>query len=79
MKTRQSLAYRFFTTITAISKTIITLAFLIIIATAAFIPMLKIDSRAEYILFPDDPALLYLVRAEANNFPLAHSFAGDKK
>ena len=64
MQTRQSLAYRFFTTITAIPKIIITLAFLIIIATAAFIPTLKIDSRAESFLPPDDPALLYRDQVE---------------
>ena len=64
MQTRQSLAYRFFTTITAIPKTIITLSFLIIIATAAFIPTLKIDSRAESFLPPDDPALLYRDQVE---------------
>ncbi|MCK5190028.1 MAG: hypothetical protein KAR12_08230, partial [Methylococcales bacterium] len=64
MQTNNSLAYRFFTAITAIPKTIITLAFLIIIATSAFIPTLKIDSRAESFLPPDDPALLYRDQVE---------------
>ena len=64
MQTNKSLAYRFFYTITAIPKTIITLAFVIIIATAAFIPTLKIDSRAESFLPPDDPALLYRDQVE---------------
>ncbi len=64
MQAKNSNAYRFFTTITAIPKTIITLAFVIIIATAAFIPTLMIDSRAESFLPPDDPALLYRDQVE---------------
>jgi hydrophobe/amphiphile efflux-3 (HAE3) family protein len=64
MQINHSLPHRFFTSITAIPKTIITLAFLIIIATAAFIPQLTIDSRAESFLPPDDPALLYRDQVE---------------
>ncbi len=64
MQTNHSLAYRFFTAVTAKPKTIITLTFLIIIATAVFIPTLTIDSRAESFLPPDDPALLYRDQVE---------------
>jgi predicted RND superfamily exporter protein len=59
MKTKQSLPHRFFIAVTAKPKTIMVLAFLIIIATAAFIPTLTIDSRSEAFLPEDDPALLY--------------------
>ncbi len=64
MKTNLSLAHRFFTTITAIPKTIITLTFLVIIATAAFIPTLTIDARSESFLPPDNPALIYREKVE---------------
>jgi len=64
MKTKQTLAYRFFTAVTAMPKTIIALAFLIIISTAAFIPTLTIDSRSEAFLPEDDPALLYRDQVE---------------
>lgn len=64
MKTKQTLAYRFFTAVTAIPKTIMTLAFVIIIATAAFVPTLTIDSRSEAFLPKDDPALLYRDQVE---------------
>lgn len=64
MKTNQSLAYRFFYMVTAMPKTIMMLAFLIIIATAAFIPTLTIDSRSEAFLPEDDPALLYRDQVE---------------
>lgn len=40
------------------------LAFLIIIATGAFIPTLTIDSRSEAFLPEDDPALLYRDQVE---------------
>jgi len=64
MKTKQTLAYRFFTAVTAMPKTIMALAFLIIISTAAFIPTLTIDSRSEAFLPEDDPALLYRDQVE---------------
>ncbi|MFK5947190.1 MAG: MMPL family transporter [Methylococcales bacterium] len=64
MKTKQTLAYRFFTAITAMPKTIMALAFLIIISTAAFIPTLTIDSRSEAFLPENDPALLYRDQVE---------------
>jgi len=64
MKTKQTLAYRFFTAVTDMPKTIMTLAFLIIISTAAFIPTLTIDSRSEAFLPEDDPALLYRDQVE---------------
>jgi predicted RND superfamily exporter protein len=64
MKTHNSLPYRFFTAITEYPKTIMTLGFLIIIATAAFIPTLTIDARSESFLPPDNPALLYRDQVE---------------
>ena len=64
MQTKSTLAYRVFSGITAIPKTIIILGLLIIIATAAFIPKLTIDSRAESFLPDDDPALLYRDQVE---------------
>ncbi len=64
MQNNQLLAHRFFTTITAYPKTIITLAFLIIISTAAFIPTLTIDARSESFLPPDNPALVYRDQVE---------------
>ena len=64
MQNNQSLAHRFFTTITAYPKTIITLAFLIIVSTAAFIPTLTIDARSESFLPPDNPALVYRDQVE---------------
>ncbi len=64
MKTKSPLPHRFFTAVTAIPKTIMALAFLIIIATAAFIPTLTIDSRSEAFLPDDDPALLYRDQVE---------------
>lgn len=64
MKTKQTLAYRFFNAVTAMPKTIMTVAFLIIISTAAFIPTLSIDSRSEAFLPEDDPALLYRDQVE---------------
>jgi len=51
MKTKQTLAARFFYAVTAMPKTIMTLAFIIIMATAAFIPTLTIDSRSEAFLY----------------------------
>ena len=64
MQTKSTLAYRVFSGITAIPKTIIILGLLIIIATAAFIPKLTVDSRAESFLPDDDPALLYRDQVE---------------
>jgi len=64
MKTRQTLAYRFFSAVTAMPKTIMALAFIIISSTAAFIPTLTIDSRSEAFLPEDDPALLYRDQVE---------------
>ena len=64
MKTKQSLPQRFFTAVTEMPKTIMALAFLIIIATGAFIPTLTIDSRSEAFLPDDDPALLYRDQVE---------------
>ena len=65
MQTNSStLSQRFFTAVTAIPKTIITLGLLIIIGTAAFIPKLTIDSRSESFLPDDDPALLYRDQVE---------------
>jgi len=55
MQPNNSLAYRFFTAVTAIPKTIMVLGFLIIIATGVFIPTLTIDSRSEAFLPKDDP------------------------
>jgi len=65
MQVNNSLPYRFFTAVTAMPKTIMALAFLIIIATGAFIPTLTIDSRSEAFLPKDDPALLYRDQVEA--------------
>lgn len=64
MQTNPSLPYRFFTAVTEIPKTILTLGFLIIIATAAFIPTLTIDARSESFLPPDNPALVYREQVE---------------
>lgn len=64
MQTNHSLAHRVFTKITAYPKTIITLAFLIIVSTAAFIPTLSIDARSESFLPPDNPALVYRDQVE---------------
>ena len=64
MKINPTLAYRFFSAVTARPKTIMALAFMIIIATAAFIPTLTIDSRSEAFLPEDDPALLYRDQVE---------------
>ncbi|HFD12704.1 MAG TPA: hypothetical protein ENJ32_09575 [Crenotrichaceae bacterium] len=64
MQTEQSLAYRFFTGVTAIPRTIIFLTFVMIVVTAAYIPTLTIDSRAESFLPDDDPALLYREQVE---------------
>ncbi len=64
MRTKQTSAYRFFYAVTAAPKTIMTLAFLMIIATAVFIPTLTIDSRSEAFLPEDDPALLYREQVE---------------
>ena len=66
MKTNTtSTSHRFFTAVTSIPKTIITLGLLIIITTAAFIPKLTIDSRSESFLPDDNPALLYRDQVEA--------------
>ena len=64
MKTNPSHAYRFFTVVTSMPKTIMALAFLIIIFTGAFIPTLTIDSRSEAFLPADEPALLYRDQVE---------------
>ena len=64
MQANHSLPYRFFTAVTAIPKTIMAVAFLIIIATGAYIPTLTIDSRSEAFLPEDDPALLYRDQVE---------------
>ncbi len=64
MQTQSSLSHRFFTAITSKPKTIITLGLIIIIGTAAFIPKLTIDSRAESFLPDDDQALLYRDQVE---------------
>jgi len=65
MQVNNSLPYRFFNAVTAMPKTIMALAFLIIIATGAFIPTLTIDSRSEAFLPKDDPALLYRDQVES--------------
>ncbi|NYT47037.1 MAG: hypothetical protein H0A75_04930 [Candidatus Methanofishera endochildressiae] len=62
MKTKQTLPQRFFTGVTEIPKTIMALAFLIIIATGAFIQ--RVDSRIQAFLCQDDPALLYRDQVE---------------
>jgi predicted RND superfamily exporter protein len=65
MKTKATtLSHRFFTTVTGIPKTIITLGLLIIIGTAAFIPTLTIDARSESFLPDDNPALVYRDQVE---------------
>ena len=64
MQTHHSLAYRFFLTVIDFPKTIMALGFLIIIATAAFIPTLTIDARSESFLPPDNPALVYRKQVE---------------
>jgi predicted RND superfamily exporter protein len=64
MQINHSLAYRFFTAITAAPKTIMTVGFLIIVSTAAFIPTLTIDARSESFLPPDNPALVYRDKVE---------------
>ncbi|HFE39663.1 MAG TPA: hypothetical protein ENK06_14815 [Gammaproteobacteria bacterium] len=64
MNHQSSLAHRFFTSITAIPKTILALSMLAIVATAWFIPSLTIDSRSESFLPPDDPAVLYRDQVE---------------
>lgn len=64
MKTNLSLAHHFFTAVTVNPKKIMVVAFLIIIATAVFIPTLTIDSRSEAFLPEDDPALLYRDQVE---------------
>ncbi len=64
MKINPTLAYRFFSAVTARPKTIMALAFMIIIATATFIPTLTIDSRSEAFLPKDDPALLFRDQVE---------------
>jgi len=65
MQTKSStLSHRFFTAVTAIPKTIITLGLLIIVGTSAFIPKLTIDSRSESFLPDDEPALVYRDQVE---------------
>ncbi len=64
MQTNHSLPYRFFTAITEYPKTIMTVGFLIIMGTAAFIPTLKIDARSESFLPPDNSALIYRDQVE---------------
>lgn len=59
MKTEPISAYRFFRAITDMPKTFIALGLMVIVATAAFIPTLTIDSRAEAFLPADDPAIVY--------------------
>jgi predicted RND superfamily exporter protein len=56
--------WKFFWAITARPKLILAIGFLIIMATAAFIPTLTIDSRSEAFLPADDPALLYRDQVE---------------
>jgi len=65
MQVNNSLPYRFFNAVTDMPKTIMALAFLIIIATGAFIPTLTIDSRSEAFLPKNDPALLYRDQVES--------------
>ena len=64
MKTKHSLAQRFYTAVTEIPITIMALTFLLIIASAAFIPTLTVDSRSEAFLPADDPSLLYRDQVE---------------
>lgn len=61
---QRSKAWNFFWAITAKPKLILTISFLIIMITAAFIPTLTIDSRSESFLPDDDPALLYRDQVE---------------
>ena len=56
---RSNKAWDIFWKITSRPKLILAISFIIIIATAAFIPTLTIDSRSESFLPDDDPALLY--------------------
>jgi len=56
---RMSKAWNFFWLVTEKPKLIMAIGILIIIATAAFIPTITIDSRAESFLPEDNPALLY--------------------
>jgi len=61
---KNSKAWNFFWAITEKPKIIIAAGLIIILLTAAFIPKLKIDSRAESFLPEDNPALLYRDQVE---------------
>lgn len=55
----ESRANRFFRTVTTYPKTILITGLILIIATAAFIPTLKKDTRSDAFMPADHPALVY--------------------
>ena len=61
---RNTKAERFFTAITARPKTIMVTAFMLIIATSAFIPTIVKDTRSDAFMPPDHPALVYQHKSE---------------
>jgi len=65
MATQQnSKAEKFFTLVTQQPKTIMTIAFLLIMISASFIPSIIKDTRSDAFMPPDHPALIYQKKSE---------------